>query len=425
VKWTGTIKLKGIQTTGTFKVFDSTEGWSFLLGKPLLKSFRAHHNYECDEIQVSNARKSTVLTNQIGNPYYTRQALQGIPLTVDWKQGQKGASTAVNSLDKISRQEERKGKAQRHQESREVEAPVQGRQTDPFHPRRVEAVLRAITIGDDLSDSQRKEVSKLVGTYADCFALSVHEVILVKDTRLHLNIPADTQLPTKARQCTFTPPQRCYLHKKILEMLNVGIIKCADPAKIKCVSATTLGQKQYKGTGLTLEELQQKVNRECEAAGLMPHFQVQPKQEQVKAKTATEQEEQKWRICQDFQEVNKLSKVAPMPQGDIRAKQHRLSSYKYVSVIDFTSGFYAVEIDQNSRPYMAFYVEGLGHFWYVRMPFRLTGAPTAFAAMAANYLHDLIADEMMEIFVDDGGAAADTLDEMRKKLKRILDRICK
>jgi RNase H-like domain found in reverse transcriptase/Reverse transcriptase (RNA-dependent DNA polymerase) len=100
-----------------------------------------------------------------------------------------------------------------------------------------------------------------------------------------------------------------------------------------------------------------------------------------------------------------------------------LSGHKYVSVIDFASGFYMVEIDQNSRPYTAFYVEGLGHFWYMRMPFGLTGAPTAFTAMAANHLHDLIADEMMEIFVDDRGAAADTFDEIRKKLKRILDRV--
>jgi Reverse transcriptase (RNA-dependent DNA polymerase) len=92
-------------------------------------------------------------------------------------------------------------------------------------------------------------------------------------------------------------------------------------------------------------------------------------------------------------------------------------------VIDFTSGFYAVKIDQNSHPYMAFYMEGLGHFWYVRMPFGLTGAPTAFMVMAANHLHNLIADKMMEIFIDDGGAAADTFNEIREKLKRILDRI--
>jgi Reverse transcriptase (RNA-dependent DNA polymerase) len=121
--------------------------------------------------------------------------------------------------------------------------------------------------------------------------------------------------------------------------------------------------------------------------------------------------------------VNKLLKVAPMPQGNIRMKQHRLSGHKYVSMIDFASGFYAVEIDQESRPYTAFYVEGLGHFWYIRMPFGLMGAPTAFTAMAANHLHNLIADETMEIFIDDGGSAADTFQEMKEKLTRILDQV--
>jgi Reverse transcriptase (RNA-dependent DNA polymerase) len=206
-------------------------------------------------------------------------------------------------------------------------------------------------------------------------------------------------------------------------MLEAGIIERVDPAEIKCVSATTLGQKQHDGAGLTLEELQQKVNKECEAAGLMPHFQVPLTQKPEPGEAPTKYEEQKWRICQDFRQVNKLSKVAPMPQGDIRAKQHRLSGHKYVSMIDFASGFYAVEINQESRPYTAFYVEGLGHFWYIRMPFGLTGAPTAFVAMAANHLHDLIADETMEIFVDDGGSAVDTFWEMKEKLTRILDRV--
>jgi hypothetical protein len=77
-------------------------------------------------------------------------------------------------------------------------------------------------------------------------------------------------------------------------MLEAGIIKHTDPAKIKCVSATTLGQKQHKGAGLTLEELQQKVNKECEAAGLTPHFQVPRKQEPEKAEAVTRNEEQKW-----------------------------------------------------------------------------------------------------------------------------------
>ena len=292
----------------------------------------------------------------------------------------------------------------------------------PFNPKQIEAIWRAVKLGNDLTDSEREKVHKLIATYANCFTLSVCEVVPAKDATLSLAIPTDVQLPRKMRQQTFTPPQRRYLHKKILEMLEAGIIERADPAQIKCVSQTTLGQKQHEGQGLTLEELQQKVNEECAAAGLMPHFQVQPRQEGTEA-PKLDKGEQKWRICQDFKEVNKHSKVAPMPQGDIRTKQHCLSGHRYISVIDFASGFYAVEIDQASRPYMAFYVEGLGHFWYIRMPFGLTGAPTAFVGVMAVHLHDLIADETLEIFVDNAGAVADTFNDMMSKLTKILERV--
>jgi hypothetical protein len=101
-----------------------------------------------------------------------------------------------------------------------------------------------------------------------------------------------------------------------LEMLEAGIIECANPARIKCVSPTMLGQKQHDGPGLMLEELQHKVNEECEVAGLTPHFQVLPKPEPAKT-AASPHTEQKWHICQGFKEVNKHTKVAPMPQGDI------------------------------------------------------------------------------------------------------------
>jgi hypothetical protein len=137
-------------------------------------------------------------------------------------------------------------------------------------------VLKAIEISDDVTVEQREVVRNLIAEYADCFALSIREVIPAKDAMLRLNIPEEAQLPMKTHQCMFTPPQRRYLHKKILEMLEVGIIEQADPSKIKCVSQTTLGQKQHEGTGLTLEELQCQVNKECKAVGLGPHFKVGP-----------------------------------------------------------------------------------------------------------------------------------------------------
>ena len=54
------------------------------------------------------------------------------------------------------------------------------------------------------------------------------------------------------------------------------------------------------------------------------------------------------------------------------------------------------------------------------MPFGLTGAPSTFAHMTATHLHDLLNDGVMELFVDDGGAAADTFEDMLSKLQQIL-----
>ena len=118
----------------------------------------------------------------------------------------------------------------------------------------------------------------------------------------------------------------------------------------------------------------------------------------------------------NFSQINKITKVAPVPQGDIRAKQQHLSSHRWVSGSDFAAGFYAVLVDPESRPYTAFYVEGRGYFWYKRMPFGLTGTPSTFANMTTKHMHNLLADETMELFIDNGGSAADTFEEMMDKL---------
>ncbi|KIM37849.1 hypothetical protein M413DRAFT_51875, partial [Hebeloma cylindrosporum] len=57
------------------------------------------------------------------------------------------------------------------------------------------------------------------------------------------------------------------------------------------------------------------------------------------------------------------------------------------------------------------------------MPFGLTGAPSMFTSLTGKHMHGLLADETMELFVDDGGTAADTFDEMMDKLTRIFTRV--
>jgi hypothetical protein len=141
-------------------------------------------------------------------------------------------------------------------------------------------------------------------------------------------------------------------------MLAAGIIERAPPDAVKCCATTVLAQKAHKRGGLMLEELQYKVNEQCMKDGHPPAFKL-PERDIVDDYPPNKPTgPQKWHICQNFNEVNRHTIIAPMPQGDIRAKQQHLSGYKYVSVFDFGSRFYAVKIPKELRPYTAFYVEG-------------------------------------------------------------------
>ncbi|GAW06831.1 retrotransposon-like family member (retr-1) partial [Lentinula edodes] len=116
-----------------------------------------------------------------------------------------------------------------------------------FRPEQVREILRKVKIGSNLSVDQRLRVEKLLSTYADCFALSVGEVRPVNDAVHCLNIPEGATFPKKVRQKALTPPQREYLHAKIDELLEAGVIERCNPEDVKCVSLLTLAQKAHSG----------------------------------------------------------------------------------------------------------------------------------------------------------------------------------
>lgn len=122
----------------------------------------------------------------------------------------------------------------------------------------MEAILSAIQLGEDLTEEERVKARTLIEEFADCFALAVSEVFQVPEAVHHLDVPANTKFSTKIHQRPLTPPQRQFLSKKIDEMVDAGIIEHIEPARVKCVSPTTLAQKAHEGGGLTLEELQHK-----------------------------------------------------------------------------------------------------------------------------------------------------------------------
>ena len=405
--WKGKIEVDGVQVDVSFEVFDSGGKWDFLFGKTLLETFKAIHDYQKDEITLHGSRRKATIRNQA---HFARQ--------LELTKAQPSPICVVTESDKPDGDEE---VVEVDTEALKDNEELYTRATQPHKPERVKELLRLITIGDDLTTEQQTDVRNLITSFADIFALSVSEVNVAGDATHHLDIPPDATFSMKVHQKPLTPPQRRHLYSSIDTMLKAGIIEACRPEDVKCISATTLAQKAHEGKGLTLEELQHRVNDECVTHGFEPKFDLPPRTSPTPDDGIPK--EPKWRICQNFTQVNKMTKVAPMPQGDIRAKQQRLSGHRWVSGFDFAAGFYAVAVDPVSRPYTAFYVEGRGYFWYNRMPFGLTGAPSTFANVTARHLHDLLVEEVMELFVDDGGAAANTFEEMMGKLTKIFTRI--
>ncbi|KAK7040682.1 hypothetical protein VNI00_009588 [Paramarasmius palmivorus] len=112
-----------------------------------------------------------------------------------------------------------------------------------FKEKRVEEILRQVTIGSSLTPEEKQQAEDLIREFADNFTLSVSEVRLVKDVVHKLNVPEGAKMKKKIAQKRLTPPQQEYLHSKIDELIAAGVIEQCTPDEVKCVSPTTLAKK--------------------------------------------------------------------------------------------------------------------------------------------------------------------------------------
>jgi hypothetical protein len=485
-RWSGEVTLGGQTANGSFEIFPSGGGWSLLFGKPLLRTFKAIHSYDDDTLKIPHNGDWTILTNKYLEPTAAenastlkgdvesplRQVLTSILANgehVDKRSLLEKFVSAAETTHPVSYKPKRQGRRTRNRLKRnedepyhvqalpttdnvwivqdatlkpddlgslqpEVELDVDAsfftRATDPHNPRRVAEILKNVSVGADLSDEQRNRVSELLSEFADCFALSVREVLPIPGAEHRMHIPPDVTFPKKIpHQRQLTEAQRAYLSAAIDELAEADIIEPIRPEDVKCVSPITLAQKVHVKEGLSWDELRHRVNEECIANGHSPVHNVSGSTYHTPAPTDDQDitydptQPQKWRICQNYAALNKVTHVFPMPQGDIRTKQRRLSGHRWIHGFDFASGFYAVAIPEKYRPYLAYYVEGKGFYTPKRMPFGLTGAPTTFAHVTAEKLGDLLPKLNIELLVDDGGMAGDDFEDLLNRTRQFFIRV--
>ncbi|KAJ7106683.1 hypothetical protein C8R44DRAFT_638055, partial [Mycena epipterygia] len=104
------------------------------------------------------------------------------------------------------------------------DASVFTRLTDPYNPKRVAAIQNAVTIGPDLTKAQRGMVRDFITEFADCYALSMKEVVPIPGAEHTMNIPTEATFNTKVHQRPTTPAQKLWYNSVIDEMLDAGII---------------------------------------------------------------------------------------------------------------------------------------------------------------------------------------------------------
>ena len=125
----------------------------------------------------------------------------------------------------------------------------------------------------------------------------------------------------------------------------------------------------------------------------------------------------------DFRGLNKLTKQVRFPIPNISDSLRTLGNSKIFSTIDLASGFFQVELDENSRDYTAFLTH-LGQYRYRVMPMGLSGSPSTFQALMNSVLAGLPPDEV-RCYLDDICISTETVSRHLELLQLVLDRISK
>ena len=84
-----------------------------------------------------------------------------------------------------------------------------------------------------------------------------------------------------------------------------------------------------------------------------------------------------WRFCIDYWKSNAVTHQDAYPLPRVDETLELLAGSTYFTTLDLASGYWQVEIDENSKKKTAFSTTR-GHYEFNVMPFGLTNAPATF-----------------------------------------------
>ena len=126
-------------------------------------------------------------------------------------------------------------------------------------------------------------------------------------------------------------------------------------------------------------------------------------------------------MCVDFRAVNNITikNKYPLPRVDDLLDQ--LSSAKYFSKLDLTSGYWQVRIKKEDIPKTAFRTR-YGHFEFLVMPFGLTNAPATFQHLMNSVFQEYL-DDFVIVYLDDIMIYSKTYEDHLKHLELVFKKL--
>ena len=127
------------------------------------------------------------------------------------------------------------------------------------------------------------------------------------------------------------------------------------------------------------------------------------------------------RFCIDFRRLNAQTKKDAYPLPRLQETMESMVGTQHFSCMDLNSGFWQVQMDEESRQYTAFTVGSMGLYEFLHMPYGLCNAPATFQHLMQNCLGELNLMYTL-IYLDDVIVYSKTEEEHLVHLHAVLER---
>ncbi len=124
------------------------------------------------------------------------------------------------------------------------------------------------------------------------------------------------------------------------------------------------------------------------------------------------------RIFQDFRELNQNSHIDKYSMKEITKCIGAIgrADSTILTTLDLTSGFWQMQLDEDSQKLTAFTIPGKGQFHWITSPMGLLGCPPSFQRLMEGVLHDIL---NLLVYIDDLLVHTDTHDKHLEVLDKV------